>query len=363
MRHDVLEEKISIGYYGEETTNYLDFAIQIIDADNISTPKVLKVDKHIQWIACGICWAFLFVGTYFRYFLYSFLFGSYKSKEFKPIDTLILIISLVQHINIVLFVTKLTLLFSYDVNLDQISAQPFCTTVEIVFEFDLVYSCIGSLGISIFRILYIKHDEWLKYDFGENKYMYITLFVGLILATILVTSFHINPYSQMQRENCMTPPQMRRVIGWLEEYKESQGQDSTAPLWNFMATVVFLILIVMTLAEITTYCVYFHYIYRHDNSERLKRLLEPAVIRNRNKRNAITFFGQFCSFVFDITINICIVIMTVAFGDNYMLEYYWRLFAVIFVMKPASFTAMSMVEVLTSTNLRSRMKLPFKSKN
>jgi len=109
----------------------------------------------------------------------------------------------------------------------------------------------------------------------------------------------------------------------------------------------------MTLAEITTYCVYFHHIYLHDNSERIRRFLEPAVIRNRNKRNAITFFGQFCSFVFDIGINICLVIATAAFGNQNGL---WTVF---FIMKTACFTAMSMVEVLTSNNLRSRMRIPF----
>ena len=46
-------------------------------------------------------------------------------------------------------------------------------------------------------------------------------------------------------------------------------------------------LAVMTIAEITLYCVYFHHIYRHDNNERIKRLLEPAVIRKRNRQNAM----------------------------------------------------------------------------
>ena len=287
--------------------------------------------------------------------MYSFLFDSYKSKENKPIDTLILTISLIRHINIVFFVTRLTLLFSNDVNLDQIGAHSFCTFAAFVYQFDLCYSCIGSLGISLFRILYIKQDEWLKYDFGENKFMCITLLVGLSMATIFVTSFNVNDYSQIQREHCMTIPQLRMVVGWLEEYHESQGHDSTAPFWSVISQVIFLILIIMTLAEITTYCVYFHHIYKHDNSERLARLLEPAVIRKRNKRNAITFFGQFCSFVFDIGINICLVIAIAPLGSKK------KLWGVIFIMKTACFTAMSMIEILTSRNLRSRMRLPCKS--
>ena len=354
MNHDVEDKTVAIGHYFEPTTNYLDFTIQILEADSIITPVVLKLDKHIQWIACGICWVFVLIGTYFRYFLYSFLFDSYKSKESKPIDILILIISLVQHCNVVFFVIRLTLLFSYDVNLDQIGAQSFCTAAGIIYHFDLIYSCIGSLGISLFRILYIKQDEWLKYDFGEKKFMCLTLLGGLSLAAIFLSMEYITDYTQIQQENCMTWPQLRLLIVWLEEYKESQGYESTALFWSVIPRVVWLILIAMTLAEITTYIVYFHYIYRHDNSENLARLLEPAVIRKRNKMNAITFFGQFCSFVFDISINILLVIITTAFG-NYRASY-----AVLFILKTASFPAMSMVEVLTSNNLRSRMKLPFK---
>ena len=352
MSHDVVDKNVAIGYYGEQAKNNLDFTIQILEADSIITPVILKSDKHIQWIICGISWVFLFIGTYFRYFLYSFLFDSYKSKESKPINTLILIASLIQHINIVLFVTRLTLIVLNDVNLDQLGAQSFGTANALIYQFDVVYSCIGSLGISLFRILYIKRDEWLKYDFGENKFMCITLLVGLSLATIFVTSFNINDYTQIQRDNCMTWAQVRRLIEWLEEYKESQGHESTALFWSVITQVVFLILMAMTLAEIMTYCVYFHHIYRHDNSEMVRRLLEPGMIRNRNKRNAITFFGQFCSFVFDIGINICLVIATAAFGKQNGL---WTVF---FIMKTTCFTAMSMVEVLTSSNLRSRMRLP-----
>ena len=158
------------------------------------------------------------------------------------------------------------MLFSYDVNLEQIGAKHFCTACSLIYQFDLCYSCIGSLGISIFRILYIKQDEWLKYDFGEKKFMCITLLFGLSLTAIFVTCFNVHDYSQIQRENCLTQPQIRMLGVWLEEYKESQGGDSTTLFWIVIVQVIFLILIAMTLAEITTYCVYFHHIYQHDNN-------------------------------------------------------------------------------------------------
>ena len=108
MTHDGVDENIAVGYYDEQSNTYLDFTIHILEADSATTPRIFQLDKHIQWIICGICWAFVIIGTYFRYLLYSFLFDSYKSKESKPIDTLIYIISLIKKINILILVTSLT---------------------------------------------------------------------------------------------------------------------------------------------------------------------------------------------------------------------------------------------------------------
>ena len=155
MSRDVIQENVDLGYYGNQTDNYLDFVLQIFEADSITTPKFLKQSKHIQWIVCVVSWTFLSIGSYFRYILYSHLFNCYKTKENKPIDTLILIISLIQHINIALFVIRITLFLLYDANLDKIGLQSFCMYTALIYHFDVCYSCVG-------REMAILHAQYSK---------------------------------------------------------------------------------------------------------------------------------------------------------------------------------------------------------
>ena len=85
--------------------------------------------------------------------------------------------------------------------------------------------------------------------------------------------------------------------------------------------------------------------YKHDNNERLARLLKPAAIKKRNRQNAMTFFGQFCAFVFEFIGGI-LIFMAVYGGYGY---------GAVHILKDASFTAISVVEVLTSSTLRPRI--------
>ena len=72
-------------------------------------------------------------------------------------------------------------------------------------------------------------------------------------------------------------------------------------------------------------------IYKHNNNKNLKRLLEPEVIRNRNKQNTITFLGQVVSFIFQMT---TLVVGTMAIQmhtfDNQFTEIFMNLRTTIF---------------------------------
>ena len=104
----------------------------------------------------------------------------------------------------------------------------------------------------------------------------------------------------------------------------------------------------MMTAEITIYVLFFHHVYRNDNGEGLRRLLEPSVIRRRNRTNAITFFAQFCSFVFEFSIGI-VIISAVMGGAP---------FSAVYILKVISFTSMSIIEVVASNSLRQRIFNP-----
>ena len=256
MIHDIVKDTVQLG-----TDNNYNLIIEILDAHSINIVPVLKLDKYIQWIILGFCWLFLLIGTYFRYLLYSFLYGSYRDKANKPMDTLILVLTLMQHISIASFVIGLTLIFSYEEKLLETVGEWYCTIIVIIYQFDFCYSYIGSLGLSLFRILYIKHDVWLKYDFGQTKTQFIILFGGLSLSTIFVTVYNIRDYWIIQRKNCIAMPEMINLGQFLDEYEQSRGKFTTFSHVITRLRIVFLGLMAMALAEIIIYCVYFHHMY------------------------------------------------------------------------------------------------------
>ena len=97
------------------------------------------------------------------------------------------------------------------------------------------------------------------------------------------------------------------------------------------------------------YIIFFRIIYKHDNNENLKRFLEPDVIRGRNQRNGITFFGQFCSFVLQM-ITVIFYMIQVAFKTSEN-----QLFDIFLMIRTTLFAGMAIIEVLTSKNLRSQL--------
>ena len=115
-------------------------------------------------------------------------------------------------------------------------------------------------------------------------------------------------------------------------------------------------MLLVTISELSIYIILFRFMYLHDNSERLRRLLEPTVIRQRNKTNAITFFGQFCSFLLEVSIWM-VFIFAMLIGGKYSVS----LLAAVSILRTISFTCMTIIEVITSSSLRSRMYENFAS--
>ena len=103
--------------------------------------------------------------------------------------------------------------------------------------------------------------------------------------------------------------------------------------------------IVFPLIELTCYLVFFHHIFTHDNGN-IKKLLTKECIRQRNRRNAITFLGQFWGFGIEFAFMI-IFTTTIVLGGTYT-----QFKAVAIALNILQFGALSMVEVLASEPLR-----------
>ena len=105
----------------------------------------------------------------------------------------------------------------------------------------------------------------------------------------------------------------------------------------------------MTVIEICIYVSFFHFVYQHDNSEWLKKILDTKCIQKRNKTNAITFFGQFCSFLFEL---IYWILVLLAFVVGRKEGFLW---ASASFLRFISFSTMAAIDVLISNSLRPKL--------
>ena len=346
MLHFIENDTIALSLESTKDANYSKLFIHVIEAENAIRPFVLWNERNIQWINEGICWLSVAIGSYFRFILYLYLLKRYKAKELTPINRLTMIVVIVQHLENVTSSIASTMIVAAEDSLDHVTLGHFvCQTRIVVFPFEVFYSCIGSLGVSIYRILLIKHNYFLKDIIGEKIMTKLILFGGIILSALFAILLNSHGYTKLRFDTCMIAPKIP-IFELLDEYEQSRG---SLPIFSGhvnVGTALGIVSIVSIISEISIYVTFFHHIYKHDNNDRLRRLLEPSVIRCRNKRNAITFFGQFCSFVFELTTMI-VLIFTYKFGNR---TNNLHVFAA--TIMRVKFAAMSTIEVMTSNELR-----------
>ena len=100
--------------------------------------------------------------------------------------------------------------------------------------------------------------------------------------------------------------------------------------------------------EFFCYAVIFYSVFKHDNTEAV-RILNPSVIRQRNRTNAICLIGQVLAFVFKLWYLIAIGFLAIPFNAVRVRE-------ISGLLKPMDFLVIPLVLILTTTNLRNFYK-------
>jgi hypothetical protein len=347
MSHSIQNQTIGFSLEADEFQNDLYSWIQVVEAKDEIFPNVLQRPKTIQWLTIFGVWFTLSIGTYFRFILYEYLFQQYKKKKLTRVNKLSLIVCLLDHLNRTsgALITTLIILTGDSLN-HSVGGHLFCIFHWYYTYFAFFYSFVGSLGVSIYRILLIKHNYFLKEVMSEKVMFRLILYGGILLTAVLRYSIYTD-YSKLFIDTCMFVPKLQ-VLQSLDEYEQSRGNLSTMSYLIKIEIGIGAVMALMTISEIIIYIVFFHHMYKHDNSDRLRRLLERNVIKGRNRRNAITFFGQFCSFMFEFTeVLLFVLAYTIGTKTNNL-----PLIAIVF--RRSSFVIMPMVEVMTSDVLRGR---------
>ena len=218
--------------------------------------------------------------------------------------------------------------------------------MRLVNSIEQFYTVIGSLGIALYRILLIQQNDFVKYKIGQNNLVGIVLGCGFVLTlSMSIPAFHL---LEPLRPKCMLIPKYN-ILEILDWYGQSVGVPPVNSLMMSIRVSSWLLMMLFSFSELGIYVGIFYFLYKHDNSENLRRILDYQCIKARNKKNGVTFFAQFCSFVTEFSFMIvCINALRFGKSNNYI-------FYVLTILKKICLTSMAVIEVLASSTLRSRV--------
>ena len=162
----------------------------------------------------------LLLGSYFKCVYYR---GMFKEKFFdRPINILLLLGAVIHHSTHLFAGINLIVTISFDVSLGETMGIMYCQLELWIGTFGLAYLSIGSLGIALYRVLYLKYDHWTKYVVGEKLLLGIIVIGGLMITACLATLFMIETSSKRVIINgCIGQSQLAQSIHI--EVKKRQG--------------------------------------------------------------------------------------------------------------------------------------------
>ena len=347
-------------YYLNNQTIYLnsqpstnqenEFFVWLVSAEDAMMYHIRDLPKHYQWICITLVWLMVSIILYFRSLLYSHLYQKYRQKEFNAINVLTFVEAILDQITVMAFAVFFTVIVVSDAQPEEIAGPWFCYPITLLYRFVIFYTPLGTLGISIYRILLLKHDILVKYVIGLDNMMYIILACGIGLATVCTFLISITDYEALFTKTCtIIQPERRQVLDMLERYELSQGNPSIYGYWQDIRILLATCMLMTTFSQLIIYTIFFHHLYKHDNKETLRRVLDPNVIKLRNRQNAITFLGQFCSFIFELSFTV-LIHLAVWMGDKEN-----KLVGITVIAGGITSTGGSIIEVLTSPSLKKKL--------
>ena len=279
--------------------------------------------------------------TYFRSKVYKYLLKQFKMKELTPINVLTLIICLVQHLEVgwgLMYEVMMT--WVHDGYENQI--MPWFCVVSSHFLFSFWgYSALGGLGIAVYRIMLIKHHHLVHERVGRKSLLLIILFSEvLILSLPLVMLSLADSLWQPIRPPCFHLAEISTLKS-IDAYNQTFGNLSILNFHKMVKVFIGLLFLAPIIAEIFIYIVFFRHLYKHDNKESITKLLEIEVVKERNRRNAMTFASLFFSFLVETLFLILIILSQIS-------NFHHR---APMILRKVTLSAIAVVEVLTSREL------------
>lgn len=207
-----------------------------------------------------------------------------------------------------------------------------------------------GFAVSLYRILYLRHEMVVRYVVGELRMMWTLLVFVAVVHPALIYLFSVEEDSDRHLFNmCMgiSSFESQTLISYRQGQHRAEGDHVVeAPSTGiaFRALAIF-VLLVLVAGEILMTTMFFYQIVKHDNGKAISLVAKEA-IRKRNKENVVTFTGQIISTLFQLTVVIFALLMIGSMKKNQLVR---QLFG---LLRSCLFTFVAIADILLSPPLR-----------
>ena len=354
VRSDLFEGNVSMSNKEDALCNMND--LLIVETLSKDQPPLISLPFDIKISIVMALMTSLIIGSFFKYIMYSFIWQTKSQndgKRSRPITILIYSRSIIHHIFHVWMWIWITASMLGDTPVADSIGTGFCKYLQVTGLFGSGYWTMGSLGIAVYRVLYIKHENWVKYGIGERLLLSIILSISITLCLVLAILYNLEIHDHRFALNmCQGISETHAQI--LIDYGLSREEPLITT--TYIQTTILFIGIAMQTTELCIYIWFFRYRYKNDNGN-IKKLLTEDVIRARNIKNVTTFLGQFYGFITEYAYAVAILVILLFAGEQTM-----DLKAFANLSRLMGFGLMSAVEVISSPALRAHLRRKFKIK-
>ena len=146
-------------------------------------PSLKAIPKSAQHgILAGI-FVSLIIGSYFKYVYYGCILKRGLLTKESLCNLMLISGSILQHIKQVLGAAFYVLVLGFDVEIGQLFGAFSCKLIAVLNAFVFSHLVIGTLMTAIFRVMYIKCNQWVKYKAGM-----VTVFLALFLGGFVISA-------------------------------------------------------------------------------------------------------------------------------------------------------------------------------
>ena len=292
----------------------------------------------------------LLIGSYFKSIMYRYTISTNKQHQgwmHRPINVLTIISAIIHHLTHVITGIWYILVLLTRNPLTDVFGPQTCQVMMLIAVYGLAYLSVGSLGIAIYRVLYIRHENWVKYVIGEKALLWAILFAGFVFAGLIMILYMAEQNGDKPGINMCTGLSASHNLVLIQYGISIEDQ---AMNMEYGESIAIILCFALQTIEFGIYIWFFHQRYKHDNGN-ITKYLKQEDVRKRNLKNVSTFLGQFYGFVVEYSFLISLFLLT------HIAEDYAQHFrALVAFAKFFDFGLLSAVEIYSSPGLRGFMK-------